>query len=226
MLPDQDSRTKVKLNREKSNVFEADILRDLRRDDEDGTQENTLHSNSEPHEHHQFHGDLHPPVRPESHVINTQNSNTPFSQSVLSNANTTYAASRHLSKRNSISKGVDAYLSNIQHNIQDAGKQAALSAAEHAFFSAFHLPKEFQTKADILVAKVAENINGGMKGEAAILDAALPMIKELFHVPDGRPGSSQLSLDKVLDHQSQCALDFERSVAAFIAKKRWAYKCK
>ncbi|RUS81886.1 hypothetical protein EGW08_010356 [Elysia chlorotica] len=74
-----------------------------------------------------------------------------------------------------------------------------------------------------IIEKLGQSIKSGVKPEAAILGAALPMVKELLHIPDGRPGSSLLSVERVL-HQSQCARDFERSVAAMLAKKRWAQK--
>ncbi|KAK3697586.1 hypothetical protein RRG08_033317 [Elysia crispata] len=138
--------------------------------------------------------------------------------------NSTFFHQSRKTKRNVFSRGLEGYLSDIQQNFEAAGKQAVLSAAAAALSSAFHLPDNSLAAGKTnIIGKIGANINAGMKAEAAILDAALPMVKELLHIPDGQPRRSPLSLANVLD-QSQCALDFERSLAALLAKKRWAGK--
>ena len=144
-------------------------------------------------------------------------------------------ADKHLDKERIITAAIESLSSafhlpdNLLKDAQkrnSVSKQDFLSAVDDAISSTFHIPgkilEDLRIKA---VNKIEENIKSGMKPDAAIFDASLPMVKELLHTPSGVPGTSLVALDKALD-QSQCTKDFERSLAALWAKKKWAGQSK
>ncbi|GFO39863.1 hypothetical protein PoB_006636800 [Plakobranchus ocellatus] len=103
-------------------------------------------------------------------------------------------------------------------DFQDGGRKNVLTT--EAMSPVQRAQQTFERKKREILSSIKENILMGMRQEAAMLASVLPMIQELIKTP-GLFGKSSLLSEKVLG-QSQCAIDFERSVAGLLGRQLWA----